>query len=263
MENYIKLNKQSWNQKVPIHIASDFYANEAFINGANTLNEIELSLLGNVKDKNILHLQCHFGQDSMSLSRMGAKVTGIDFSDVAINKAQELAAQLQLNTNFICTDVYNTPNHLNEKFDIVFTSYGTIGWLPNTENWAQVVSSSLKPGGQFIMADFHPVVWMYNNELSFIEYSYFNKQDIVETTEGTYADNKAAIKNTTISWNHSLSEILNSLIKNGLEINTFNEYDYSPYNCLHNMEQVAPRQYIIKHIGQKIPLVYAIHATKK
>lgn len=179
--NYISANKTAWNTKTEHHINSEFYDMPGFLNGNNSLKEIELNILGNVKGKSILHLQCHFGQDSLSLARMGAKVTGIDFSDKAIEKARELNSQLNLDAQFICCDIYDLPNQLNKQFDIVFTSYGTIGCkLPDLDRWAEVVSQFLKPNGQFVMADFHPVVWMMDNEFQKIQYNYFNVEEIVE-----------------------------------------------------------------------------------
>lgn len=262
-ENYLKLNRQTWNDKVDVHIASEFYENENFLNGKSTLNPIELELLGDISGKKILHLQCHFGQDTISFARLGAKATGVDLSDKAIERAQEFNAKLGLDTSFVCCDVYDAPNHIDEKFDIVFTSYGTIGWLPDLDKWAKVVSHFLKPGGQFIMADFHPVVWMYDDNFTEVLYNYFNVEPICEEETGTYADTKADITNKTISWNHPISEILNSLISSGLEINRFNEYDYSPYNCFSLTEEFEPRKFRIKHFENKIPMVYSIKATKK
>jgi 2-polyprenyl-3-methyl-5-hydroxy-6-metoxy-1,4-benzoquinol methylase len=261
--DYININKKTWNNKTDVHIASEFYDMEGFLNGKSTLNSIELELLGDVKGKKILHLQCHFGQDSMTLSRMGAKVTGIDFSEKAIEKAKEFANQLHLDTQFICCDVYETLQHINEEFDIVFTSYGTIGWLPDIEKWANVVSNCLKPNGKFIMADFHPVVWMYDNDFKEVYYSYFNIEPIIEDESGTYADRYSEIEAKTISWNHPTSEILNSLIDSGMEIKRFNEYDYSPYNCFNETEEFEPGKFRVKHFGNKIPMVYSILATKK
>ena len=261
--DYININKKNWNNKTNIHIDSDIYNMNDFLNGKSTLNSIELELLGDVKGKKILHLQCHFGQDSMSLSRLGAKVTGIDFSDVAIKNAQEIAEKLNLDTTFICCDVYETLNHITEKFDIVFTSYGTIGWLPDLKKWADVVSNCLKPNGQFIMADFHPVVWMYDNDFKEVFYSYFNIPPIIENEVGTYANREAIIETTTIGWNHSTSDLLNGLIQVGLQINCFNEYDYSPYNCFNGMEEFELGKFRIKHLGNKIPILYSIKASKK
>jgi 2-polyprenyl-3-methyl-5-hydroxy-6-metoxy-1,4-benzoquinol methylase len=262
-ENYKEINKQTWNNKTDVHIASDFYDVEAFLNGKSTLNEIELSLLGDLKDKKILHLQCHFGQDTLSLARMGAQVTGIDLSDKAIVRAQEFAEKLGLDAQFICCDLYDAPKYLNEKFDIVFTSYGTIGWLPDLDKWANVVTHFLKPSGKLVFADFHPVVWMFDNDFKEVFYSYFNIEPIIENEEGTYADRSSEIASKTITWNHPLSETLNALIKSGLEINSFNEHDYSPYNCFNETEEFEKGKYRIKHFGNKIPMVYSLTATKK
>ncbi|MDI9310816.1 MAG: class I SAM-dependent methyltransferase [Limnohabitans sp.] len=261
--NYIEVNKKTWNNKTEVHVNSDFYDNENFLNGKSSLNEIELQLFGDVTDKKILHLQCHFGQDTLSLARMGAKTTGVDLSDKAIQTAREMNDQLGLNTNFICCDLYDLPYHLNEQFDIVFTSYGTIGWLPDLDKWAKIVSQFLKPNGRFIMADFHPVVWMFDNDFATIFYSYFNIEPIIEEETGTYADKNAPMEAKTITWNHPTSEVLNALISNGIQLNSFNEYDYSPYNCFNQTEEFEPKKYRIKHLENKIPMVYSIVATKK
>src|SRR6478672_980179 len=234
MENlpdYIAINKQTWNDKTDVHVASEFYDVDGFLNGKSTLNAIELNLLGDVAGKKILHLQCHFGQDTMSFSRMGAQATGVDLSDKAIEKAKEYNDQLGLDTQFICCDIYDLPNHLDEKFDIVFTSYGTIGWLPDMTKWAQLISNFLKPNGKFVFVEFHPVVWMFDDYFKTVFYSYFNTEPIVETLTGTYADKDAAIETKSVGWNHPTSEVLNALLQSGLELNSFDEYDYSPYNC--------------------------------
>jgi len=261
-EDYIEINKKTWNNKTEVHVTSNFYDNESFLHGKSTLKDIELKLLGDISGKKILHLQCHFGQDTMTFSRMGAKATGVDLSDKAIEKAKEFNAQLGLDAQFICCDLYDLPNHLDEQFDIVFTSYGTIGWLPDLNKWAKVVSKFLKPGGRFIMAEFHPVVWMFDNDFKEIFYNYFNVTPIIEEETGTYADKNAPLEAKTITWNHPTSEVLNALISNGLEINSFNEYDYSPYNCFNQTEEFEPNKFRIKHLENKIPMVFSIKATK-
>lgn len=263
MENYIEINKNTWNNKVPIHVESTFYDNESFIKGKSTLNTIELELLGNVKEKSILHLQCHFGQDTLSLSRMGAKTTGIDFSDKAIEKAKELNEKLKLDAKFICCDVYETLKHTNQKYDIVYSSYGTIGWLPDLDKWANVISESLKPNGIFVFAEFHPVVWMFDNNFNEVFYNYFNVEEIIEDEIGTYADRYTGIETRTVTWNHAFTEVLNALIKVGLEIENFNEYNYSPYNCFNHTEEFEPNKFRIKKFANKIPMVYALKARKK
>jgi len=261
--NYIKINQQTWNNKTDVHINSDFYDMKGFFEGKSTLNSIELELLGDISNKKILHLQCHFGQDTMTFSRMGAKATGIDLSDKGIDRAKEIATKLNLDTTFVCCDIYDTPKYIDEKFDIVFTSYGTIGWFPDLDKWANVVSHFLKPDGKFIMADFHPVVWMYDNDFKEVTYHYFNVEPIIEEESGTYAEKDSELYAKTICWNHPISEILNSLINSGLKINCFNEYTYSPYNCFNETEEFEPNKFRIKHFGNKIPMVYSIKGTKK
>jgi len=262
-KDFIEKNKHLWNQKTEYHIKSDFYDLDGFLKGNNSLNEIELNLLGDISGKKILHLQCHFGQDTISLGRLGAKVTGVDLSDKAIDQAKLLAKKTNIQANFICCNVYDLPDYLNEKFDVVFTSYGTIGWLPDLNKWAKIISNFLKPNGKFVFAEFHPVVWMFDNNFEKIKYPYFKSDAIVETETGTYADKKAPIKTESITWNHSLSEVINSLIKNGIEINQFDEYDYSPYDCFNNTLKIEPKKFQIKNFKNNIPITYSILATKK
>lgn len=218
-QNYIILNRQSWDNKVETHLSSDFYDLNNFIKGQSSLNSIELGLLGEVSGKSILHLQCHFGQDSISLSRLGAEVTGVDFSEKAIASAIRIAKETKANATFICCDIYDLPAYLDRQFDIVFTSYGTIGWLPDLDKWAKIISKFLKPNGHFVFVEFHPVVWMFDDNFETIYYRYFNSGAIIETEIGTYANKTANITQEFVMWNHGLSEVVNSLINNGLEIN--------------------------------------------
>ncbi len=261
--NYIEINRQSWNNRTDAHLQSEFYGMEGFLKGKSSLNEIELKLLGDVKGKSILHLQCHFGQDSISLSRLGAEVTGVDLSDKAIEAARKINDETKSNAKFICCDIYDLPNHLNQQFDIVFTSYGTIGWLPDLNQWAGLISKFLKPNGQFIFAEFHPVVWMFDNNFERVGYNYFNSGAIIETESGTYADRNADILQSYVTWNHGISEVLNNLIKHQLEIIEFNEYDYSPYNCFNKTIEFEPKKFRIEHLENKIPMVYSLKVVKK
>lgn len=263
MDNYIEVNRNAWNRKTTFHIDSEFYDNDAFLKGKNTLKQIELDMLGDIKSKSVLHLQCHFGQDSISLARMGAQVTGVDLSDTAIEKAKEFAEMTGADADFICCDIYDLPDYLDEKFDIVFTSYGVIGWLPDLEMWAKIVSRYLKPEGRLIFVEFHPLAWIFDEDFTRIQYSYFNTETIVEEMSGTYADRDASITYQTVSWNHSISEILNNLIREGVEIKSFNEYDYSPYNCFKDMVKVEEDVYRIKSVGDKLPMIFALEGIKK
>lgn len=260
--NYIDINRRSWNNRTDAHLASAFYDVPGFLNGKSSLKDIELNLLSDVNGKSILHLQCHFGQDSLSLSRLGATVMGVDLSDKAIENAKRLAKETGMDADFICCDIYDLPNHLDSTFDIVFTSYGTIGWLPDLTKWANIIARYLKPEGRLVFVEFHPVVWMFDDNFEKVTYNYFNDGPIFETESGTYADRNADLKQEFVCWNHPTSEVLNSLIKNGLTINAFDEYDYSPWNCFNKTIEVAPDKFQIEHLGNKLPMVFSVTATK-
>jgi ubiquinone/menaquinone biosynthesis C-methylase UbiE len=262
-QEFFEKNKAAWNSRTDHHIGSAFYDMNGFRNGKNSLKDIELGLLGNVSGKTILHLQCHFGQDTLSLARMGAITTGVDLSDNAIGHAIDLAREMKLPARFICCNVYDLPAFLDEKFDILFTSYGTIGWLPDLDRWASLISRYLKPGGRFIFAEFHPVLWMFDNEFEKIVYPYAKGDPIVEMEQGTYAELTAPISTEMVTWNHSIAEVLSGLIKYGLHITAFGEYDYSPYDCFKHTVQFEPGKFRIRHLGNKVPMVYALSAEKK
>lgn len=263
MENYLDINRNSWNSKVETHLKSDFYFVDEFIKGRTSLNSIELELLGDIKDKEILHLQCHFGQDSISLSRLGAKVTGVDLSEKAIDAAKDLAKKCGTDTQFLVSDVYELPENLNQKFDIVYTSYGTIGWLPDLEKWAKVINHFLKPGGKLVFVEFHPYVWMYDDDFTHIKYHYFNEKPIVESEEGTYADQSADITQDYVMWNHPLSDVLQNLLKVDLQLESFQEYNWSPYACFRHNEEFEKGKFRIPQFGDKAPHVYSLVAAKK
>ena len=256
--DYKQINKDLWNLKVPIHLKSDFYGQKEFEAGKTSLKGIELALLGEIKGKDVLHLQCHFGQDSISMARMGANVTGVDLSDEAIKVAKQLSQDLNVPAEFICSDVYDAPTHIDKKFDIVFSTYGTIGWLPDMERWSKLVKHFLKPGGRLILVEFHPFVWTMDDNFEKIRYYYFNREEITEVEEGTYADRYAEIKYASISWNHDFGEVLGSLLKEGLTITNFQEYDYSPYVCFSNLVKLEEDKYQVKGIEGKIPMVYSL-----
>jgi ubiquinone/menaquinone biosynthesis C-methylase UbiE len=261
-KDYISINKELWNAKTPHHLKSGFYDVKGFMQGASSLKPVELGLLGDVKGKSLLHLQCHFGQDTLSLARMGARVTGMDISDESIKQANLIAGQLGLEAEFICCDIYDLPQYSDKEFDIVFTSYGVLGWLPDLDAWAGIVSRFLKQGGVFVMVEFHPVVWMFDDEFKEVAFSYFNREPIIETLEGTYANRDAPIALKEVGWNHGLGEVLGSLLKHGLEIREFEEYDHSPYDCFKNTEKTPEGNYRIKRMGDRIPLMYSVKAVK-
>ena len=256
MHDYLTINKATWNRRTEIHLDSKFYDVEGFLAGKNVLNDIEVTELGDVTGKNLLHLQCHFGLDTLSWARLGAEVTGVDLSSTAIEKANMLAGKAELKANFVCADIYSFGAQNNDQFDVVFTSYGAICWLPDINKWAETVAKSLKPGGTFYMVEFHPLYDILSG------YSYFHRDEPDVEEEATYTENDNGETATTVVWSHPLSDVINALIKVGIQIERVNEYPYSPYQCFENMVEQESGKYVIEHKGQLTPLLYSIKGNK-
>ena len=261
--DYISKNKVFWDDRTAHHIQSEFYDQESFLKGRSSLNDIELDLLGDVRGKSILHLQCHFGQDTMSLARMGAEVTGVDLSEKSINYARQTAQKLDLSIDFIRCNVYDLPKNLERQYDIVFTSYGTIVWLPDLSKWANLIQNFLKPGGKFVMAEFHPFMWMFDDDFQGIRYPYDSTDPIIESSSESYASEGKGKLVEEVTWNHGLSSVLQNLLNEELKLERFEEYTYSPYNCVAHMEEVTAGRWIVKPLGSDFPLVYGIVFRKE
>jgi len=261
-EDYFEVNRQTWNEKVKIHSKSKMYDLKAFKNGKSSLMPYELKALGNVKGKSLLHLQCHFGQDTLSWSRAGAQCVGVDLSDEGIALAKALNEELQLDAEFIRCNVLDVSKYIKETFDIVFTSYGVIGWLPDLKPWGKMIAERLKKGGTFYMAEFHPIVWMFDylDGKQIMTYGYMQDEAIYEEYEGTYANQDSKMTSKEYGWNHGLSEVINALIEAGLKIDFLNEYDESPYNVLPNLVETKSGNYVTK--DKLYPLIFEIKATK-
>tara|TARA_R110000772_G_scaffold64089_8_gene143290 strand:- start:25 stop:825 length:801 start_codon:yes stop_codon:yes gene_type:complete len=262
LEKAFSTNRETWNKKVAIHAASDFYDLENFKKGKSSLTPFEIQALGDVKGKDILHLQCHFGQDTLSFQRMGARCTGVDISDEGVKFARNLNKELELNAKFVCCNVLDTSQFISEKFDIVFTSYGTITWLPDLKPWAKMISERLKPGGVFYIVEFHPIAWMYDYTTTPLElkYGYQQKEVIYEEYEGTYADEKSKMTSKEYAWNHGLGDVLTSLCEAGLDIAYLKEHETSPYDIFPGL--VKNKEDLFQLEGGLYPLIYEIKATK-
>jgi len=262
-QEYFKTNEALWDAKTRIHLKSEFYDQKSFLAGKTSLKQIELEGLGDVEGKSILHSQCHFGQDTLSLQRMGALCTGIDLSTVAIETAKSINANLGLNANFVPCNVYDLDKHVQEQFDIVYTSYGVIGWLPDLDRWAKQLIKRLKPAGTFYMVEFHPIMYQFDWDTKELAYRYFNDgEPYVEEEEGTYADKAAGIKMKEYFWQHPISDILSALLDNGMRLTRFKEYDFSPYNIFSESEKRGDDQYIFKINGIGIPLTFEVQGIK-
>ena len=260
-ETYFQANRQLWDKKTPVHIGTEFYDLDGFKRGQTSLRNIEIEEVGEVRSKSLLHLQCHFGMDTLSWARRGARVTGIDLSPVAISEAKKLAKELKLEADFLCANVYELTGHLKATYDIVFTSYGVIGWLPSLEEWAETICAFLKPGGIFYIVEFHPFVWMFDEQLQEITHSYFNEGVIADQIIGSYADRTADIRMMEYGWNHSLSDIYTFLTAVGLEVAFLHEFPYSTWNCFSDMKEIATNQWVNRKWGSKVPYLFSMKAS--
>ena len=261
-DDYLAVNRAAWDARTAQHLTSAFYDVDGWLAGATSLKDIELPLLGDVRGRRLLHLQCHFGQDTLSLARMGAEVTGLDLSPRAIEEARGLATRAELEAAFVEGDVYGAPGLIDGDFDVVFASYGTIGWLPDVDRWAAVVAHFLRPGGRLVFAEFHPVPWMLDAEFRELRYAYSSPVPIVEV-EGTYTDVLAQAPQRMVTWNHGLADVIGALLRHGLRLEHFAEHDYSPYAIYGERGvEMTPGRWMIRGLERKLPLVYALVVTK-
>lgn len=260
-QDFISKNKQGWDLRTTVHVDSDFYDVEGFLKGKSTLNKPELELARDVKDKDLLHLQCHFGQDTMSWSRLGARCTGLDISAEAIHKAKDLNQQLGLNIRFIEEDVHKVGTLFDNEFDIVITSYGVLCWIHDLDIWAEGIARSLRKGGRFILVEFHPFLDITHDGKVSGHSSYFSSGDPVSGwTKGTYTDREANIEYFEYRWQNNISDVVTALIKAGLSIQAMKEYPYSPYRLFDGMEENEDGYW--KFSANAQPCLYSLIAEK-
>jgi SAM-dependent methyltransferase len=267
MDKYVAANRAYWDYLVDLHLKSDSYAVAQFKAGGCTLDQIELAEVGEVRGKSLLHLQCHFGQDTLSWARRGASVWGADFSQPAITAARSLAAELKLEAEFICCEFSALPDLLNRQFDIVFTSAGVLPWLPDLRAWAKVAAHFVKPGGFFYIREFHPSGYTFldDDETAAeprLHYPYFEREfPLAEEAYGSYAiaDETRFI---IYEWPHSLSEVINSLIDAGLQLEFLHEFPFSTYNSHPFLRQSEDGRWRYPALPDGIPLMFSLKATK-
>jgi SAM-dependent methyltransferase len=261
--NYIDMNRLNWNERTAIHAKSDFYNIDDFLAEKSSLSD--KTELGDVAGLSMLHLQCHFGKDSLSWARMGAHVLGVDFSEDAIALAKSLNERLGLDARFLCSDIYNVAKELQgEQFDIVYTSYGVLCWLQDLTRWAELISTSLKPGGTFYMAELHPLTFMYeveDNQLK-SKYPYFdNKVRRYESSTTYTGDNDKLEHSVTYQWQHTLGEIVSALAGSGLKLEFLHEFPFTVYNMFPGLMFQDELGWRMKE-NEHLPLLFSVKATK-
>lgn len=272
MDPYTEVNRRHWDEVVPIHLSSESYAPslKSLRAGQSGLHMIERQELLPIRGRSLLHLQCHFGLDSLSLALEGADVTGMDFSSPAINTARKLATELGIPATFVVSDLYDLPANLKGQFDIVFTSYGVLCWLPDLVQWAKVIAHFLKPGGFFYMVEFHPI----QQSLELIEddptisdlklrYPYFATAEPLKfDSQGTYADRSARLENrSTYFFPHSLGEIVTALVDVGLHIEFLHEFPFTIHKILPFVDAAADGSFRLTKGEGTIPLLFSVKAS--
>lgn len=255
--DYLQVNRTAWDARTAVHVESTFYDVPGFLSGQTSLREIELRELPDVSGKTLLHLQCHFGLDSLSWARLGANVTGVDLSPAAIEQARALSNKTGIAATFVCEDVYTFGESTTARYDVVFTSYGTVCWLPDIERWARAVANCLESGGVFYMAEFHPVVDLVTG------YSYFHQEHPDVEDESTYTENSGSDVTTVAVWSHPLGTVITALIAAGIQIVHVHEFPFSPYDCFTGLVERDPGRFRLDHGGQDVPLVYSIKGIKR
>lgn len=264
MDEYRRANRDMWDERVPIHVASRFYDLPGFLAGETSLRDFELEDLPDVAGKSLVHLQCHFGLDTLSWARRGARVTGLDFSAPAIEAARDVTARAGLEAEFVVSDVYEAREALeHRRFDIVYTGLGALCWLPDIEGWAEVVRGLVAPGGTFYLAEFHPLSDILADDEFEIERSYFQGAEPQRWDEpGSYADlASATVHNVSYEWTHPVSDVMGALLRRGLRLETFREMDYTLFPrwpfLVHDPGH-GRDSYRIPEGRPRLPLMYAM-----
>jgi SAM-dependent methyltransferase len=236
-EDYLEINRKNWDSRVPIHLTG--YSLDKFRDDPNYISDVvrfDLPYLPNIEGLEGIHLQSHIGTDTISLIRLGAKMTALDFSAPALEAARDLATDLGHTLTTVESDVYSAPERIQKPFDFVYTGVGALCWLPDIKAWAEVVSTLLKPGGFLFIRESHPMLWSVlksdGDGNLVLGLDYFEGQEWIEEEEETYSGEGKVASPKNISFNHSLSEIFKALWQNGLEIRLFEEHHTSPYNPL-------------------------------
>jgi SAM-dependent methyltransferase len=255
------LNRAWWDERVPLHVSSDFYDVEGFKAGASTLRPFELEELGDVSDRSLVHLQCHFGLDTLSWARLGARVTGLDFSNPAVEAARAVAAETGLEAEFVAASVYDAPAALDERrFDIVYTGLGALNWLSDIERWAAVVADLVAPGGCLYLSEFHPIGDIFGDDDLTIEHDYFQTEPFNFDDPGTYADLEARTEhNRTEEWQHPLGDVVSAVIDAGLTIELLHEHDYTLFPRWPFLERDGD-SYRMPAGQPRLPLMYSLRA---
>lgn len=265
MDEYLNANRRLWDEWTEINARSEMYNLPGFLAGRNTLHPLIMDEVGDVRGKSLLHLQCHFGMDTLSWARLGAQVTGVDFSPKAISLARRLAGECNLEATFIECNLFDLPQHLDGQFDIVFTSIGVLAWISDLRQWAEVAARYVKPGGFFYILEIHPLAAMFDERDPALKVvcPYFCDAALEFETDGSYADRNAEIQQTKhYEWCYPLGEVVTRLIEAGLRIEFLREVPFTVYEQYLFLEKQADDCYHLPAGTPAIPLLFSLKASR-
>lgn len=267
------INQARWDEVVAIHVASPFYRVKEFLAGEEILLPIEASEIGDLRGKSLIHLQCHFGIDTLALARRGAQVTGLDFSKNAIAAARDIATQAGIAANFVEGNLYDAPALINERFERAYVTWGAINWLPDIKGWARVAAAMLKPGGELYLLEGHPFAFTLDQpdrELGSAAvgvlqpaYDYFQTAPLVFDADTTYSGEDTKLKNTrTHEFVHGIGAILTALMEAGLTLTYFKEHDSLAWAMWPKMIEGPDRMYRLPAGETNLPLSFSLKVRK-
>jgi SAM-dependent methyltransferase len=274
MDDYREVNRANWDERVPAHAASPDYKVGRYEQDPSYIGDVvrfDLPRLGDISGLRGVHLQCHIGTDTVSLARLGARMSGLDFSGPAIEQAQSFADRLGHEIDFHQADVYDAVEVLGEaQYDLVFTGIGALGWLPDIERWARTVAGLLKPGGRLFIREGHPMLWALDGSnhpgLITLDYAYFETEEpLIFDEGGTYVETDVEFtQNVTHEWNHGLSEIITALMNAGLRLTALEEHYSVPWCALpgHMTLDADLGEWRLTHRPERLPASYTLQAVK-
>lgn len=273
MDDYAELNRANWDERAPAHAASPGYAIRRFLAEPDFLSDVvrfDRERLGDITGLRGLHLQCHIGTDTLSLHRLGARMTGLDFSAAALDEARRLAEAARADIRYVQSEAYDAVTQLGEaRFDLVYTGIGALCWLPDVSRWARLVADLLKPGGRLFIREGHPALWSIDerrpDRLLVADYPYFETPEpVIWDDETTYVETDVRfVHNRTASWNHGIGEILSAVLAAGLRITGFLEHRSVPWEALPGSMTLGPAgEWSLAERPDRLPLSYTLQASK-
>lgn len=267
-DEWVDLNRRWWDERAPIHVGSELYDVPGFLADpeATTLRPFEVDEVGDVRGRTLVHPQCHFGLDTLSWARRGARVTGVDFSEAAVAAATDMAATAGLGAEFVVGNVYDAVDLVGGRtFDLVYTGLGALNWLPDIDRWARVMAALAAPGGILYLAEFHPLHAILGDDDLTVTYPYFHDRDApIEFDEpGTYADLEATTEqNRTVEWHHGLGAVVTAIVDAGLTVELLHEFDYTLFPRWPFLVKSGRDTYRLPDGTPSIPLMYSLRARK-